>query len=108
MPDKDILDKVFEVIESRKAAAPDRSYVAGLFAAGPEKMNAKILEEANEVCQASLENDQPHLVSELCDLMFHAFVLAVHRGVTLEQIRQVFRQRFGTSGLLEKARRSGQ
>lgn len=106
MGDKDILDRVFEVIESRKSAQPDQSYVAGLLAGGAEKINAKILEEAREVCEAGLQEDRPHLVHELCDLMFHAFVLAAHRGVGLDDLRAVFQQRFGTSGLVEKARRS--
>src|SRR5690606_4862648 len=38
MAEKDILDKVFDVIEQRKAASPDTSYVAKLMAGGPEKI----------------------------------------------------------------------
>lgn len=106
MAEKDILDKVFEVIESRRSASPEESYVAGLLAGGAGKINAKILEEAREVCEAGLKTDRAHLAKELCDLLFHAFVLAAHRGVTLDDMREVFRQRFGTSGLVEKARRS--
>jgi phosphoribosyl-ATP pyrophosphohydrolase len=105
MAEKDILDRVFEVIEERKAASPEESYVARLLAGGAEKINAKILEEAREVCEAGLEADRPHLVREVCDLLFHTFVLAAHRGVGLDDIREVFQQRFGTSGLVEKARR---
>lgn len=105
---KDILDKVFDVIESRKGSSPEESYVARLLAGGAEKINAKILEEAREVCEAGLEADQPHLVRELCDLLFHSFVLAAHRGVRLDDLRDVFQQRFGTSGLVEKARRPKQ
>lgn len=106
MAEKDILDKVFDVIEQRKAASPDTSYVAKLMAGGPEKINAKILEEAKEVCEAGLETDRQHLVNEIADLLFHTFVLAAHRGVGLDDIREIFQQRFGTSGLVEKARRS--
>ncbi len=105
MQDKDILDQVFEVIESRKQASPETSYVARLMAGGAEKINAKILEEAGEVAEAGLADNKEHLTKELCDLLFHAFVLAGHRGVSLDDIRAVLRQRFGTSGLVEKARR---
>ncbi len=105
MPDKDILDSLFEVIETRRTASAAESYVARLFAGGTAAINAKIVEEAGEVCQAGRGEDRGHLVNELCDLLFHAFVLAAHRGVGLEDIRSVFRQRFGTSGLVEKARR---
>jgi phosphoribosyl-ATP pyrophosphohydrolase len=105
MTEKDILDRVFEVIQSRKAASPAESYVATLMAGGAERINSKILEEAKEVCEAGLQTDQPHLVHEMCDLLFHTFVLAVHRGVSLDDIRREFQQRFGTSGLAEKASR---
>jgi phosphoribosyl-ATP pyrophosphohydrolase len=105
MTEKDVLDRVYEVIQSRRAASPDSSYVAALMAGGAEKINAKILEEAKEVCEAGLQADQPHLVHEMCDLLFHTFVLAVHRGVSLDDIRQEFDRRFGSSGLVEKASR---
>jgi phosphoribosyl-ATP pyrophosphohydrolase len=103
--EKDILDKVFAVIDSRRSTAPQESYVAKLLAGGAEAINAKIMEEAQEVCQAGLAEDRTHLAQELCDLLFHAFVLAVHRGVRLDDVRGVFEQRFGTSGLAEKAGR---
>jgi phosphoribosyl-ATP pyrophosphohydrolase len=105
-PEKDILDAVFDVIEQRKQAGADTSYVARLFAGGAEKINGKIQEEAREVCQAGLEQDHAHLTHELCDLMFHAFVLASHKGVTMNDIRAEFQRRFGTSGLVEKAGRN--
>ena len=104
----DILDRVFALIEQRKTASPDQSYVASLFARGSAKINSKIMEEAREVCDAALEDDQDHLVRELCDLVFHSFVLAAHSGVRLDDIRAELERRFGTSGLIEKAQRTEQ
>jgi len=72
---------------------------------GTSKINSKITEEAAEVCEAALEDDREHLVYEICDLMFHTFVQAVHRGISLDDIRNELHRRFGTSGLEEKAGR---
>lgn len=106
MPETDILDAVFDVIEQRKQSTAEKSYVASLLAGGASKINSKIVEEAQEVCHAGLEEDRQHLIHELCDLMFHSFVLAAHKGVNLNDLRAEFQRRFGTSGHDEKAGRS--
>ena len=106
MQENDIFARLFEVIAQRKSQSPETSYVAKLTHRGTEAINAKITEEAQEVCQAGLEDDKAHLVYELCDLLFHAFVLAGHKDVTLDEIRSELTRRFGTSGLTEKARRT--
>lgn len=105
MPELDIFDRLFEVIDDRKRQSPDTSYVAKLMHGGAEAINAKVAEEAREVCDAGLGEDKAILVHEVCDLVFHAFVLAGYRDVTLAQIRAEFERRFGTSGLVEKAGR---
>jgi len=102
---EDIFDRLFEVLASRKDSSPDSSYTAKLMSRGTEKINSKITEEAAEVCEAALEEDRDHLVYEICDLLFHTFVQAVHRGVSLDDIRNELHRRFGTSGLEEKASR---
>jgi len=101
----DIFDRLFEVIDERKKASPESSYVAKLMHRGTEKINSKITEEAAEVCEAALEEDKQHLVYEICDLLFHTFVLAAYRDITIEDIKKEFERRFGTSGLVEKAGR---
>ena len=106
MEQQDIFQKLFDVIESRKKESPDSSYVASLMTKGTEKINSKIMEEAAEVCEAALEEDRDHLVYEICDLLFHTFVQAGHRNVTLIDIRKELERRFGTSGLEEKAGRT--
>jgi phosphoribosyl-ATP pyrophosphohydrolase len=101
----DIFNRLFEVIEERKKASPESSYVAKLMLRGTEKINGKIIEEADEVCEAALENDKEHLVYEICDLLFHTFVLASYKEITIDDIKKEFEKRFGTSGLVEKAGR---
>ncbi len=101
----DIFDRLFNVLCERRNSSPDSSYTAKLMSKGTEKINSKITEEAAEVCQAALEDDREHLVYEICDLLYHTFVQAVHRGVSLDEIRNELHRRFGTSGLEEKAGR---
>ena len=102
----DIFSELFEVIEARKMASPESSYVAKLMLKGVEKINSKIIEEAAEVCEAALESDKKHLIHEICDLMFHGFVLASYKDISIDEIKSEFTRRFGTSGLVEKAGRN--
>lgn len=102
----DIFDSLFEVLEQRKKSSPETSYVAKLMHRGTEKINSKIIEEAGEVCEAALEEDRAHLVYEICDLLFHTFVLASYKEIKIDDIRAELERRFGTSGLAEKAGRA--
>ena len=103
--ESDIFTRLFEVINERKKASPESSYVSKLMHRGTEKINSKITEEAGEVCEAALEDDKEHLVYEICDLLFHTFVLASHKDIVIDDIKAEFERRFGTSGLVEKAGR---
>jgi len=101
----DIFDKLFAILEERKGASPEKSYVSKLMHKGAEKINSKIMEEAEEVCGAALEDDRDHLKYEIVDLLFHTFVQASHNNITIDEIRAELDRRFGTSGLEEKANR---
>ena len=103
---KESFENLFQVIESRKSSSEDKSYVASLMAKGSKKIQEKIIEEANEVVEAANENDSDHLKKELCDLLFHSFVLASYHGISLDDIKNEFGRRSGTSGLVEKANRN--
>lgn len=103
--EKDIFDRLFAVIESRKKSEPSISYVASLLNKGLPKIMGKIMEEAGEVCGAAIEEDREHLIHEMCDLLFHLFVLAGHQNIKLKEIRSELERRYGTGGHEEKARR---
>jgi len=107
MDEQDIFERLFDVIGRRVHASPETSYVAGLMAGGVGRINDKVLEEAEEVCLAAVRGDLARLTGEICDLLLHTFVLAVHQGVRLDHIRSELERRFGVSGLTEKAARGG-
>ena len=100
-----IFADLFAVIEKRKTASPDTSYVASLFNEGIHKINAKIEEEAKEVIESANQKDKKQLVYEICDLLFHLFVLCGFKEVKLEDIQLELSRRFGLSGLEEKSKR---
>jgi phosphoribosyl-ATP pyrophosphohydrolase len=106
MEHNEIFNKLFDVIESRKSMSPDSSYVSSLMHKGTSKINSKIIEEAQETVEAALEDDKNHLIYEICDLIFHTFVLAGYKNITLKDIQAELNRRFGKSGISEKAERN--
>ena len=100
-----ILNKLATVLESRKGAAPESSYVAGLYAKGLDAILKKIGEEATETVIAAKGGDASEVVHELADLWFHTLVLLAHQGLGPDDVLAELEQRFGLSGLDEKALR---
>ncbi len=101
----DTLEKLAEVLEARKAAAPDSSYVAGLYAKGQDAILKKIGEEATETVMAAKDGDTEKIVYEVADLWFHTMVLLASQGLKPQDVLQELERRFGLSGLEEKAQR---
>ena len=51
--DRDVVDELFAVIESRKRDAPEGSYVAKLLSEGVDRIGKKVIEEAGETVIAA-------------------------------------------------------
>ncbi len=103
----DVLNRLFEVIESRRRERPDGSYVVGLLDGGLDAIAAKLREEGEEVIEAARAGDTHHLAREVADLLFHTWVLMAHGGITPDDVCRVLEERFGVGGLVEKAARGG-
>jgi phosphoribosyl-ATP pyrophosphohydrolase len=88
-----MLNRLFAVIEARKAAMPEGSYTASLFQAGQDAILRKIGEEALEVILAAKEEGEKRLVEEVADLFYHTLVLLSLRGLTLESVEEELRHR---------------
>jgi len=101
----DILQQLSEVIESRKAADPDSSYVASLYAKGIDKILKKVGEEAAETIIAAKDGDPEQVIYETADLWFHTLVMLSHLGLDHRSVLEELERRFGLSGLAEKASR---
>ncbi len=103
--DASVIAELFRVIEERKKAEPEESYVASLFSKGLPKIAAKIHEEAAELISSAKNGEKKEIVHELCDLWFHTLVLLGHKGINIEDVFKELSRRSGTSGLEEKASR---
>lgn len=99
------LDGLAAVLEQRKHADPESSYVARLHRDGLDAILKKVAEESFEVALAARDGDREHLVYETADLWFHTLVLLSHSGLGPRDVMAELARRFGTSGLEEKARR---
>jgi phosphoribosyl-ATP pyrophosphohydrolase len=101
----DILESLYQVICDRKDAAPDSSYTASLLHKGIDKILKKLGEEATELVIAGKGGDRDETVYETADLLYHSLVLLAYRDITLDEVLDELRRRFGTSGHVEKAAR---
>ena len=112
-PSTHSMARVFSVIEDRKSGRgatnkEGKSYVRRLLDKGTPKINEKIVEEAMELCAALRSESDENVAKETADLFFHAMVGLAHRGLKLSDVEAVFDQRFGVSGIDEKASRGNQ
>lgn len=105
MESQQTLQKLSEILEQRKTAKANESYVASLYASGLEKILDKVNEEADEVIQAAREQDAEHLIHEVADLWFHCMVLLAQKNLSHEDVLTELDNRFGISGIVEKAQR---
>ncbi len=100
-----VLQQLAEVLEQRKNAAADSSYVAGLYDKGLDAILKKIGEEATETVMAAKDGEKEKLVYEIADLWFHTLVLLAHEDLGPDDVLNELARRFGVSGLDEKASR---
>lgn len=101
----DVLQQLAAILESRKQAEPDSSYVAGLYARGLDAILKKVGEEAAETLLAAKNGDPQQLIHETADLWFHTLVLLAQQGLGPDAVLDELQRRFGRSGLAEKAAR---
>ena len=105
MIDAEILHRLQKTLVERKDAAPDSSYVAGLYAKGADAICKKVAEEAAETIMAAKDGDRLHLVREVADLWFHSMILLAQFGVGVDDVLAELHRREGVSGIDEKKSR---
>lgn len=101
----EVLQQLAEVLEARKGADPESSYVAKLYSKGLDAILKKVGEEATETILAAKGDDREQLVYETADLWFHTLVMLAQQGLGPEAVLNELSRRFGLSGLEEKAAR---
>jgi phosphoribosyl-ATP pyrophosphohydrolase/phosphoribosyl-AMP cyclohydrolase len=79
---------LMEMLQGRKTSPKEGSYTSYLFEKGTDKILKKIGEESTEVIIAAKDNDKANTIYELGDLMYHAMVLMIEMGISLEDIKK--------------------
>ena len=76
------LSRLKKTLKNRKISAPEGSYTARLFN-DPKLLEAKIMEEASELCEAS---SKAEIAAEAADLFYFALAKCIAADVTLEDV----------------------
>src|SRR5262245_36967417 len=100
------LDRLWQVVQSRRGADPQSSYTARLFARGRAKIAQKLGEEAIEAVIEGVGDNSGALVGESADLLYHLLVLWAAAGISPGVVAAELTRREGTSGIAEKRARA--
>ena len=82
------LEGLYELLQGRKDTMPEGSYTTYLFQKGIDKILKKVGEESTEVIIAGKAEDRAETIYELADLTYHAMVLMVEMGISVEDVKQ--------------------
>jgi phosphoribosyl-ATP pyrophosphohydrolase/phosphoribosyl-AMP cyclohydrolase len=85
-------------VARRIAERPEGSYTARLFHEGIGRIAQKVGEEGVETALAAVTGDDPELVGECADLLYHLVVLLKSRNLTLERVVEELASRHQGAG----------
>ena len=101
-----VLDRLFDVIQSRRNADPTVSHSARLLSRGAAKVAQKFGEEAVECLIEAVAGNREALIGESADVLYHLLVLWVSADVSPSEVWAELIRREGISGVAEKAART--
>jgi phosphoribosyl-ATP pyrophosphohydrolase len=104
----DILNRLAEMLEQRKSASPDSSYVAKLYAKGMDSILKKVGEEATETVLAAKGGKKEEIIYETADLWFHTLVMLAKVDLKPQDVLDELARREGLSGIVEKESRGNE
>ena len=82
------LEGLYEMLVGRNEQRPEGSYTTYLFEKGIDKILKKVGEECTEVIIAGKADDKKETIYELADLAYHAMVLMVQMGISVEDLHK--------------------
>ena len=101
-----VLDRLWDVVVSRRDVDPSVSHSARLLSRGVAKVAQKFGEEAVECLIEAVAGNHKALVAESADVLYHLMVLWVSAGVSPDEVWAELARREGVSGIAEKSSRS--
>lgn len=91
--DQAILQRLYSQIIERRDNPKEGSYTNYLFDKGLDKILKKVGEETSEVIIGAKNKNKDELVYEMCDLVYHAMVLMVSEGVSMDDLKKELTKR---------------
>lgn len=82
------LQGLYDLLVGRQIERPQGSYTTYLFDKGLDKILKKVGEECTEVIIAGKADDKAETIYELADLAYHALVLMVQMGISVEDVHR--------------------
>ena len=101
----EVLDRLWMVVMDRRSADPAYSHSARLLSRGKTKVAQKFGEEAVECLIEAVTGNNPALISESADVLYHLLVMWVAAGIEPGDVWSELARREGVSGVVEKASR---
>ena len=86
--DEGFIRELQEVIRKRKSERPEGSYTVKLFDRGVKKIAQKVGEEAVETVIEAVAHNDPAMIYEASDLIYHLLVLLVDRGLYISDLEK--------------------
>lgn len=96
-----ILDRLYDVLVSRKGGDPAKSYTAKMYGKGITKIAQKVGEEGVETALAAVAESHEDLLEESADLLYMLLLLWAAKDVQPHEVYAVLDTRFGKSGIRE-------
>jgi phosphoribosyl-ATP pyrophosphohydrolase/phosphoribosyl-AMP cyclohydrolase len=90
---ENFLAQLDQLVARRERERPSGSYSTKLFEAGTRRIAQKVGEEGVETALAAVAQDDAALLGEAADLVFHLTVLLRARGLGLDDVVAVLRDR---------------
>jgi phosphoribosyl-ATP pyrophosphohydrolase len=100
-----VLDRLYQVVLSRRTADPALSHSARLLSRGRAKVAQKFGEEAVEALIEGAGGTKAGLVAESADVLYHLLLMWVACDIAPTEIWAELTRREGVSGIIEKASR---
>ncbi|MDF2179543.1 bifunctional phosphoribosyl-AMP cyclohydrolase/phosphoribosyl-ATP diphosphatase HisIE [Aliiglaciecola sp. CAU 1673] len=95
LPSLTFLGQLESLLAERKAASPQSSYTAKLYASGIKRIAQKVGEEGVETALAATVGDKEELKNEAADLLYHLLVLLQASDLSLADVLGILQQRHG-------------
>lgn len=98
----DAFKEMYDVIVNRRDNPQEGSYTCYLFDKGIDKILKKCGEETMEMAIAAKNKDNDELAEEINDVLYHMAVLMVERGLSVEKVDEIMRERSKKIGNLKQ------